>query len=636
MWTRTHCLWRSIGRQAPHLLPRQLCTSNTLPARIFADRENQFAHGILLESLKPYQVLRPLDRVGPEQLPASEGFLQPQSNASPKDLYTDFLSLVQHSSKLGLQVSDARYDAFVRCYCEQLHRLTDEQLLGSLRALDELPTPDSTKTHNYMELWNTLDIECCRRIEGWSSGQLLLVSDAWYRLGLARIGEYVWLALKKLGRKVRKLPPEQLVQAMFLCNLLRRPVFEMFDFELNLARCVDQMTLSELGVMAMGFFKTQTPIRNPELLAQIYQRLGSELDTVEDIPLVALLKVLRYSSKLPQVEPLKRLLCALEEQVERVSLLACLHMALLGCDLQTCNDALVERILLRFERELEGARLKDVERICLVMGLFNMTTASGVETRLAKRLPDLLRQRLDEILRHPRCFTNCLQFLTMRGIHDMELLEVALSPRFLQHAYRTGLPGREYFHLDAFARILGPEEYQGPLLSERQLQQMGRLYTQYIPERDGRFRLNSTDRILLEIREAASLLHRHLSFKHVLPHYERCDLVLCYDHRQRKALPLSADVGEDYSGVILTRRHLLGESRAQDDQVASIVIVIAGWNNTIRDKNRFTGQMDMKLKQLRQLGHQPVVIHWHEWRELETATDRQDFLRRRLSQVAKI
>ncbi|KAH8356600.1 hypothetical protein KR200_009184 [Drosophila serrata] len=636
MWTRTHCLWRSVSRQANHLLSRHLCTSNVLPARIFADRENQFAHGILMESLKPYQVLRSTDGGEHKELPISERFLQPQSNASAADLYAAFLSLVQDCSRLGLQVSDVRYDAFARCYCEQLHRLTDEQLLGSLQALGELPTPDSTKTHNYMELWNTLDIECCRRIEGWSSAQLLLVSDAWYRLGLARIGEYVWLALKKLGRKVRKLPPEQLVQAMFLCNLLRRPVFEMFDFELNLARCVDQMTLGELGVMAMGFFKTQTPIRNPELLAQIYQRLGSELDTVEDIPLVALLKVLRYSSKLPQVEPLNRLLCELEPQVERVSLLACLHMALLGCDLQTCNDALVERILQRFERELESARLKDVERICLVMALFNVNSSSGVETRLAKRLPDLLRQRLDEILRHPRCFTNCLQFLTMRGIHDMELLGVALSPRFLQHAYRTGLPGREYFHLDAFARLLGPEVYQGPLLSDRQLQQMGRLYTQYIPERDGRFRLNSTDRILLEIREAASLLHRHLSFKHVLPHYERCDLVLCYDHRQRKALPLSADVGEDYNGVILTRRHLLGESKAQDDQVASIVIVIAGWNNTIRDKNRFTGQMDMKLRQLRQLGHQPVVIYWHEWRELENATDRQNFLRRRLSQVAKI
>ncbi|XP_016942398.2 FAST kinase domain-containing protein 5, mitochondrial [Drosophila suzukii] len=631
MWTRTHCLWRSVGR-----VGRQLCTTNVAQARIFADRENQFAHGILMDSLKPYAILRPRDSAW-QDLPATEGFMRPPiGNANPADLYADFLGLVRHCIRLELQISDARYDEFTRFFCEQLHRLTDEQLVGSLSALAELPTPESTKTHNYMELWNTLDIECCRRIERWSSEQLLLVSDAWYRLGLVRIGEYVWLAVKKLGRKLRKLPPEQLVHSMFLCNLLRRPVFEMFDFELNLARCVDQMTLPELGVMAMGFFKTQTPIRNPELLAQIYQRLGSELDTVEDIPLVALLKVLRYSSKLPQVEALKELLSALESQVERVSLLACLHMALLGCELQTCNDSLVERILLRFERELDTARLKDVERICLVMALFNITTSSGVDRRLAERLPDLLRQRMEEILRHPRCFSNCLQFLTMRGVYDVELLGVALEPRLVQHAYRNGLPGREYFHLDGFARLLGPQEYQGALLTDRQRQQMGRLYTQYIPQRDGRFKLNSTDRILMEIREAISLIHRPVTFKHILPQYDRCDLVLCYDHRHQKVLPLDAEACQDYSGEILTRKHLLGETKAADDQVATVVIVIAGWNNVIRDKERFTGQMEMKLKQLRQLGHQPLVIYWHEWRELETAADRQDFLRRRLSQVAKI
>ncbi|KAH8409234.1 hypothetical protein KR009_011022 [Drosophila setifemur] len=636
MWTRMHCLWRSVRHQTPFHLTRQLATSRVLNARIFMDRENQFAHGILTESLKPYQVLRP----SIQEPSPSEGFLQPQqgSSASPEALYSDFLGMVEHCKRLELQISDPRYDAFSRCYCEQLHRLTDEQLLGTLRGLGKLPTPESTKSRNYMELWNTLDIECCRRIERWSSAELLLVSDAWYRLGLVRIGEYVWLALKKLGRKLRKLPPEQLVQAMFLCNLLRRPVFEMFDFELNLARCFDQMTLAELGVMAMGFFKTQTQIRNPELLAKIYERLGNELDSVEDIPLVALLKVLRYSSKLPQVEPLKRLLSALEPQVERVSLLACLHMALLGCELQTCNDSLVESILLRFERESSSARLKDLERICLVMALFNLNSPSGVEQRLALQIPELLRQRLDEITRHPRCFTNCLQFLSMRGVHDVELLGVVLEPRFLQLAYRSGMPGREYFHLDGLARILaGEDQYQGPLLTERQRQQMGRLYTQYLPERDGRFKLNTTDRLLLEIRDATSHLHRHLSFRHVLPHYERCDLVLCYDRRQRRAVPVDAEsCPEDYSGVILTRKELLGEERAQDDQLATVVIVIAGWNNVIREKERFTGQMEMKLRQLRQLGHQPVVIYWHEWRELENSADRQDFLKRRLSQVARI
>ncbi|EDW00141.1 GH12705 [Drosophila grimshawi] len=622
------------------LLRRQIRSSSALQAKVFVDFENQFAHNILSTSLKPYQIVRTSDCQKADSAAYAatpQRVLEPAQNATPDELYADLLSLVEHCALLGIQISEQRFTDFIRAYCEELHKLSDKQLLGTLRCLQQLPTPASTKVANYMELWNTLDIECCRRIEHWPTAQLLLVSDAWYQLGLARIGEFVWQALRKLGRKVRKLPPEQLVQSMFLCNLLRRPIFEMFDFEQNLAQCVQQMTLQELGVMAMGFFKTQTQIRNPDLLQQLYTRLEAQLDNVEDITLVAMLKVLRYSSKLPQVPALNQLLVKLQPQVDRVSLLSCLHMALLGSDLQTCNDDLVERILLRFERELNATRLKDLERICLVIALFNLNTASGVERRLCQRLPDMLRNRIDEILRYPRCYTNCLQFLTMRGIYDVELLGVALEPRFLSHAYPNGkLPGRDYFHLDSFAQLLG-SEYAGPLLTERQRQQMGKLYTQYIPERkEGRFKLTSTDRILVEVRDAVgSLLRTTVTMKHILPHYDRCDLVVCYDRQQQRPLPFNVSgCPEDYSGTLLTRQHLLGSKEAP--HVDTLIIVVAGWNNVIRDSERHTGQFAMKLKQLQQMGHKPIVIYWNEWRELETSADRQDFLKRRLRQAANI
>ncbi|XP_064555680.1 FAST kinase domain-containing protein 5, mitochondrial [Drosophila montana] len=638
--TTTRCMLRGLvmARSPPRLLlHRHIRTLPALPAKIFVDFENQYAHTILSESLKPYQLVRSSDspKTSTADFAAPKHVLEPEKNAQPDELYANLLALIQHCAHTGTQISEKGFTDFIGVLCDELHKFSDEQLMGVLRGLQQLPTPASTKVANYMELWNTLDIECCRRIERWSSAQLLLVSDAWYQLGLARIGEFVWQALRKLGRKIRKMPPAQLVQSMFLCNLLRRPVFEMFDFEQNLAQCVHQMTLQELGIMAMGFFKTQTPIRNPELLQQLYTRLEAQLDSVEDITLVALLKVLRYSSKLPQVEALSKLLVALQPQVERVSLMSCLHMALLGCELQTCNDELVERILLRFERELDATRLKDLERICLVIALFNLRTASGVEERLVKRFPDMLRSRIDEIVRYPRCYSNCLQFLSMRDIYDVEQLSVALEPRFLRHAYRSGLPGREYFHLDSFAQLLG-SGYEGPRLTDRQRQQMGKLYTQYIPDRAKiQFKLNSTDRILLEIRDAVgSLLRTTVGLKHILPHYDRCDLVVCYDRQQQRAVSLDASCPEDYSGVLLTRQHLLGPREAA--HMDTLIITVAGWNNVIRGKDRYTGQFAMKLRQLQQLGHKPVVIYWHEWRELETAADRQDFLKRRLRQAASI
>ncbi|TMW41464.1 hypothetical protein DOY81_013452 [Sarcophaga bullata] len=192
------------------------------------------------------------------------------------------------------------------------------------------------------------------------------------------------------------MEPSQLVQTMFLCNIMRRTVFDMFDFEanVNLAKCAHEMTLAELGVMSMGFFKTQTPIRNQELLGYLYRRLIDELHTVDDITFVAVLKVLRYSSKLPQVDIMMELLDKIcDEKLESINLLTCLHVALLGCELQCCHDKIIEKIMHKFHNEIDSIRLKDLERISLVIALFNIHTPSKIEESWEKILPYTIFER---------------------------------------------------------------------------------------------------------------------------------------------------------------------------------------------------------------------------------------------------
>lgn len=40
----------------------------------------------------------------------------------------------------------------------------------------------------------------------------------------------------------------------------------------------------------------------------------------------------------------------------------------------------------------------------------------------------------------------------------------------------------------------------------------------------------------------------------------------------------------------------------------TVVIVIGGWNNVVRDKNRNTGLLDMKIQQLKLLGHKHIIV----------------------------
>ncbi|XP_023307598.2 FAST kinase domain-containing protein 5, mitochondrial [Lucilia cuprina] len=608
-----------------------------LKAKLFMDRENMHAHQVLESSLKTYQILEEYKDIVPASS-LSADILKPNvENVSIQQLFDSFKFLCCYCQQSNTLISQPQFNSFVSLYCDKIHLLSDEQLKDSLRLLAVLPPEQSVRSANFVELWNTLDIECCRRIEIWKTDDLLLVCDAWYKLNLARICEFVWEALRKLGRKVLKMPPNQLVQTMFLCNIMRRSVFDMFDFEVNLAKCANEMSMAELGVMSMGFFKTQTPIRNQELLKYMYQRLMDELHTVDDITFVSILKILRYSSKLPQADIMMQLLDKIcHEKLDSMNLLTCLHVALLGCELQCCHDEIIEKIMHKFYKQLDATRLKDLERISLVIALFNIHTPSKIEEQLCEKILQSLHGRIEEILRHPKCFTNCLHFLTLRGYYDKEMLSTTLERKFLRHAVGSNLAmSREIFHLDTFVKVnLLEEGYEGAQLLDKIRKTMGKMLTHYIPERNSKYKLNATDNILLQIKEITDTILPHNELKHILPNYDRSDVVICYDRKQKKSLEISKDCPENYSGIILTRDLLLGANNR--NEVDTIAVIVAGWNNVVRGKNRHTGLFDMKLKQLEILGHKYVVFYWHEWRELETHQDRVQFVKRRLSSVINL
>ncbi|XP_011177260.2 FAST kinase domain-containing protein 5, mitochondrial [Zeugodacus cucurbitae] len=645
---KVRCVYQLVAKQSrvsasrlPPVATACFHLNHAIAAKVFVDKENKHAHDVLVQSLKPYQIFRldtiaqPANVTDATELPALVT-TSDLSNATFEEVFDTFNALAHYCIKTNTCISDSRFQHFCEFFCEQTHKLSDEQLLTALRLLSQLPTEATVRELNFMQLWNNLDVECCRRVERWSSDELLLVCDAWYTLNLARVSEYVWEALRKLGRKIRRMQPEQLVQAMFYCNVLRRPVFEMFDFEVNLARFADTMSLQELGVMSMGFFKTQTPIRNPELLDHLFKRLITEIQTVDDITLVSILKVLRYSSKIPQVPQIMELMEVLQTEISRISLMSCLHVALFGVELQCCHDGVLELVLQRFNQDIGNARLKDMERICLAISVFNYRSPTGVEQELCAKILSLLETKIDEIMKYPRCFVACLHYLTLCGHYNEEMITSVLDKRFVDLAYGKNVTiGREIFNLDSFVKInLKDSNYTGNQLTEKKRHSMGKLLTQYIPQRNQKFRLNKTDRILLEIKETLERILRPNTLKHILPHFERPDLVVCYDNKQRHAIPLAADCPVDYSGAILTRDLLLGDSEKVD--VDTLAIVIVGWNNVVKDKERFTGLFDMKLKQLRLLGHKPILIYWHEWRTLETPMDRQQFLKRKLANTINL
>lgn len=163
-----------------------------------------------------------------------------------------------------------------------------------------------------------------------------------------------------------------------------------------------------------------------------------------------------------------------------------------------------------------------MERIAFLIGIMDFETSSGIENQLCENILVELKDRIDEISKFPRCFTNCLHYLTFKDFFSEEFLSTILDEKFLKFTFgKNVIVGREVFALDSYARINLQASYNGNLLNLRRRQMMGKHLCHYIPDRSGKYRLSTSDELLLEITETVEELYKFCKISHVLPHYER-------------------------------------------------------------------------------------------------------------------
>lgn len=93
-----------------------------------------------------------------------------------------------------------------------------------------------------------------------------------------------------------RLMPHQLVLLLFYQNLLRtlNKSVKFFSIEERLAQVIDSLSVEEVGVACMGFFKTQNAICSNELAEKVVSKLLKEADTVPEITLASITKVCFY------------------------------------------------------------------------------------------------------------------------------------------------------------------------------------------------------------------------------------------------------------------------------------------------------------------------------------------------------
>lgn len=259
------------------------------------DRENGHCHSIM-QSIPLYEtnLMTSLSKKINDQLVDTQTFedilFKNWRTENATNIIQAFKQLCHYSRVNNIALSDMRFDKLVDGLMDKCRNLTDDELSELLYCISQYPKCKSPSSHNIHDIWSALDDMCCERVKDWSIPKMLLFADHWYKLGFAKYADYMVQAIKRLCRRIDNLSPTEFTQTLFYINV-RRKHFSMFDFECRLKKCISELSLDELAIVSMAFFKTETSIKDTFLLSHMLNRLVEQTSTVHEITLTAILKV---------------------------------------------------------------------------------------------------------------------------------------------------------------------------------------------------------------------------------------------------------------------------------------------------------------------------------------------------------
>lgn len=206
--------------------------------------------------------------------------------------------------------------------------------------------------------------------------------------------------------------------------------------------------------------------------------------------------------------------------------MTCTHIALLGSNINICNESILEIITERFLKNINSIRLKDIERICYVLSKFDFVSESKIEIEWFKTVLLELPNRIDETKRFIRLLPNCLRCLAQRGFYCNQLLSKVLSKEFLKTTYDTPAGyAKEILFLDSFVKINLRNVYEGPQLSDEERAVVASKFCK--PVVSNTMTGGQSHTTQLDVWKTIKEVYQHPKFAHALPHFSKSGWIIC-------------------------------------------------------------------------------------------------------------
>ncbi|XP_037301638.1 FAST kinase domain-containing protein 5, mitochondrial-like [Manduca sexta] len=586
-----------------HKCIRNISITSLFKAKMHMEYENKYAFTILEN--KGYAnslISKPADNLlSSTQV---QDILQTDwSNKSPSEVFKVFPELAMYSAQNNLCLSNTMFDKYIDTLTDNIASATDKELESLFYTINLWPDPPSIRTRNYIEVWAALDDECLNRVKQWSNDQLLNFITFFYMISVIRMSDFCVKTLNKLATKIKQLTPAQVVQTTFFVGVMRKQPFDMYNIEHYLNDNFTSFTVDDLAIMSMGFFKSKTPIRNLNIVYKIINIVMENANTIHEVSLAALLKIIRYSLKITVNDAVYQMLDVLQHQVPRLSVMCNVHLALVGTATLTLHKGCLSTIAEHTITQMSKTRMKDLERLVLSYGTFTLKPDTK-ECFFTKVMDELRKaEREEEILKHGRSFACCVSYLGLLGIYPIDLMSKALSKDFLTITYGKQIHsyGREILVINNMAEIFCSNA-QMNRLDKRETIILAKKYTDFVPSEDYSKQYNVTERMMLDVMKVLKDSRGGNEFvvaDHILPHHQRGDIILCND-AQGKPLPVKDSFSNINFGVL----------RRPPDKNKWIVLVIAGRNAILYGTDIPTGYFHIKVNELRKLGFHAALVRY--------------------------
>ncbi|XP_071863720.1 FAST kinase domain-containing protein 5, mitochondrial [Bombus fervidus] len=574
--------------------------------------EHKIMHSILQDSIYYDKTIFP--RIKSNAIVTSEdveGFYNVHwSYESPENILNAVKKLA-YSYLSGTSLERSLYDMILEACIKHLPAMQDQQikiLMQCLITLHDIITVSPV----YKRLMKALNTECIKRFYSSNTEEMLLIIDAMYQLDVTDLS-FMWRAVRKLISKPHKLSGKTLVQLFFFLPMIDLgSCINMFEIECRLEECMHELVADEIGIIARGFFLNKRSIRNKALMPMIMDKVVKHANTVNSTTLASIMKLIRYSDCLHCIKNFQKLLNSLHGEIPRLSLQCLTHITQSFGALRVYDEILTNTIIQRVEKEMETARVKDIERI--IYGICTVTPITDYYRNIChKFLNEIMltykTTRASEINSFPISLVRILTFLTIKNIYVPELIQHVFDPTFIKKTYKNNLKflTNEWLILHSSVKIELPY-YKGPLLTDNLYETLIKKYNNYD---DDTYRRDTNVKLRMEIVYICKQkLGLGVHVDYILPQYSTRDIIIGMDTCNS---PIEIE-------SILSTMPTNSIKSVNNDELKRMkwkVIIPLPVLMKVIGHNGYTGYIQRRCRQLEVIGYTPILVEEDKWNCLD-------------------